>query len=48
MKKAGLKEDICKYLEEKGLELVSQPGYRKQIYVSEKLTVIVNEKEKKR
>jgi len=48
MKNEGLKDEICKYLEEKGLNLVSQPGYRKQIYVSEGLSVIVNEKGEER
>ena len=46
MKNVGLKKEICKYLEDKGFELVSQHGYRIQIYVGKGLSVIVSEKEK--
>ena len=43
MKNEGLKEEICRYLTDKGLELVSQPGYKIQIYVGDGLSVSVCE-----
>jgi len=45
MKNKGLKGEICKYLTDKGLELVSQPGYRIQIYVGTGIAVSVEGKE---
>ena len=45
MKNEGLKEEICKYLTDKGLELVSQPGYRIQIFIGKGIAVSVEGKE---
>jgi len=41
----NLKEEICKYLADKGLELVSQPSSKKQIFIGKSgLTVVVEKK----
>jgi len=40
-------EEICRHLENKGLESVSMPGYPKQIYAGKGISVHVGEKQKK-
>ena len=44
MKNEGLKEEICKYLADKGLESVSQPGYNIQIFSGKWIVLSVEEK----
>ena len=38
-------KEICDYFEKRGFELVSQPGYKIQIYVRNNLRVKIEDKE---
>jgi len=40
-------EEICRYLENKGLESVSMPDYPKQIYVGKGVSVHIEKKQEK-